>query len=301
MAFLVEEKLALPPPVLERRRSQSPLNLRPKSPGADDATIVTVKGFFYEEIDEQRAVGPMAAYCFMTGFLNAVCFSGIFAWCASQTGNTIQLSIALGRLLDDEPDLAFRIADRLALTSLLSFVAGGFIGRLGKRVGYSTRIWMACGTLIQTLFTMAATIAIWKSKALSYGPMTSGPVWTTPLAFLGYGFMSASMGLQGVMAKRFNTQFSTSVVLTSIWCELISEPELFHLRRWVVERDHKLLTIGFMLLGGFAGRCLIDEIGSVFTLAIATGLRLIISGWWLMIPKKIERKFDGEEDEPFSK
>ena len=118
--------------------------------------------------------------------------------------------MALGRLLDDEPDLVYRIADRLALISLLSFLLGGFIGRLGDRVGYSTRIWMACGTFIQALLTMAATIAIWKSKVPSYVPFGNGPVWTTPLAFLGYGFMSASMGLQGVMAKRLNTQFSTS-------------------------------------------------------------------------------------------
>ncbi|KAG6334473.1 hypothetical protein ID866_4621 [Astraeus odoratus] len=233
----------------------------------------------------------------MTGFLNAVCFSAILAWCASQTGNTIQLSIAIGRLLDDSPDLVYRIADRLALTSLLSFILGGFIGRLGARFGYACRIWLVCGTLLQAVFTMIATIALWKSKVASYAEFGSGPIWTTPLTFLVYGFMSASMGLQGVMAKRLNTQFSTSVVLTSVWIELISEPTLFHLRRWVVEREHKLLTIAFMLLGGFAGRCLIDEIGSVATLAMATGLRVIISGWWLLIPKKIERKHDGEEEE----
>lgn len=116
----------------------------------------------------------------------------------------------MGRFLDDEPDLVYRIADRLALTSLLSFILGGFIGRLGDRVGYSTRIWMASGTFIQTLFTMAATIAIWKANVPSYAAFGNGPLWTTPLTFLGYGFMSASMGLQGVMAKRLNTQFSTS-------------------------------------------------------------------------------------------
>lgn len=71
MAFIAEEHLVLPPPVVERRRSQSPIHLPrlPKSPDADDATIVTVKGFFYEEIDEKRAIGPLAAFCFMTGFL----------------------------------------------------------------------------------------------------------------------------------------------------------------------------------------------------------------------------------------
>ncbi|KAI6001575.1 hypothetical protein F5J12DRAFT_723440 [Pisolithus orientalis] len=297
----MEGSMVLPAPVVERRRSQSSSHRRPKSPGADDATIVTVKGFFLEEIDEQRAIVPLVGYCFMTGFLNAVCFSAIFAWCASQTGNTIQLSIAIGRFLDKEPDHLYRMTDRLALISLLSFILGGFVGRIGERVGYSARIWLVCGTLFQALLTMGAAIALWKSHLPWYAPTGTGPVWTTPLAFLGYGFMSASMGLQGVMAKRINTQFSTSVVLTSIWCELISEPKLFHLRRGVADRDHKLLTILFMLVGGFSGRCTIDQVGPAITLGIAAGLRLVISGSWFLIPKKTERKFDAEDDEGFKK
>ncbi|KAI6037636.1 hypothetical protein EDC04DRAFT_2133459 [Pisolithus marmoratus] len=278
----MEDRMVLPAPVVERRRSQSSSYRRPRSPGADDATIVTVKGFFLEEIDEQRATVPLAGYCFMTGFLNAVCFSAIFAWCASQTGNTIQLSIAIGRFLDKEPDHLYRLTDRLALTSLLSFILGGFVGRIGERVGYGARVWLVCGTLLQALLTVGAAIALWKSHMPWYAAPGSGPVWTTVLAFLGYGFMSASMGLQGVMAKRLNTQFATSVVLTSIWCELVSEPKLFHLRRVVVDRDRKILTILFMLLGGFSGRCVLDEVGPAITLGIAAGLRLIISGWWLL-------------------
>lgn len=295
----MEGSFVLPPPVLEQRCPRSPSCRRPKSPS--DPTIVTVKGFFLQEIDEQRAVVPLAGYCFMTGFLNAVCFSAIFAWCASQTGNTIQLSISIGRLLDKQPDRFFHIADRLALTSLLSFVLGGFVGRVGETVGYSARIWLVCGTLLQALLTVGAAIAIWKSHMPWYAEPGSGPIWTSTLAFLGYGFMSASMGLQGVMAKRLNTQFSTSVVLTSVWCELISEPRLFHLRRAVVERDHRLLTIFCMLLGGFSGRCVLDDVGPSITLGIAAGLRLVISGWWLLIPKKTEGEFNGENDDGFRK
>ncbi|KAI6131447.1 hypothetical protein EDD16DRAFT_1469738 [Pisolithus croceorrhizus] len=297
----MDGRLVLPRPVIEQSRSRPSSYRRPKSPVADDPTIAMVKGFFLQEIDERRAVVPLVGYCFMTGFLNAVCFSAIFAWCASQTGNTIQLSIAIGRLLDKQPDHLYRIVDRLALTSLLSFILGGFVGRIGERVGRSTRIWLVCGTLLQALLTMGAAIALWKSHMPWYAAPDSGPIWTSALAFLAYGFMSASMGLQGVMAKRLNTQFSTSVVLTSIWCELISEPKLFHLRRGVVERDHKFLTIFCMLFGGFSGRCVLDDVGPAFTLGIAAGLRLVISGWWLLIPKKTERKFNGENDDGFQK
>ncbi|KIK78675.1 hypothetical protein PAXRUDRAFT_834483, partial [Paxillus rubicundulus Ve08.2h10] len=226
---LVPDQDFLPPPVVQRKRS--------RDSGASTAAFVNVKDFLLEEIDHERAIPPLTAYCFMTGFINAVCFSAIFAWCASQTGNTIQLSIAVGRLLDDvQTDSSFRLSDRLAVCSLLTFIAGSFIGRFGDKIGYSTRFWMCIGTFLQALLTMGAAITSWQSGAPTFAEANSGPAWKTPLSFACLGFMSASMGLQGVMAKRLNTQFSTTVVLTSIWVELISEPKLFHLRRLVIER-----------------------------------------------------------------
>ncbi|KIK78461.1 hypothetical protein PAXRUDRAFT_16860 [Paxillus rubicundulus Ve08.2h10] len=94
---LVPDQDFLPLPAVQRKRS--------RDSGASTATFVNVKGFLLEEVDHERAITPLTAYCFMTGFIpkaeprklpnsNAVCFSAIFAWCASQTGNTIQLSIA---------------------------------------------------------------------------------------------------------------------------------------------------------------------------------------------------------------
>ncbi|KAF9226307.1 hypothetical protein BS17DRAFT_538619 [Gyrodon lividus] len=271
----------LPPPAVQRGSRNS---------GANAATFVNVKKFLLQEIDQERAIPPLSAYCFMTGFVNSVCFAAIFAWCASQTGNTIQLSVAVGRLLDDvQTDSSFRLADRLAITSLTAFVVGCFIGRLGDRIGHNTRLWMCAGTLLQAVLTMASAIALWKSGAATFADVNSGPVWKSPLSFACLGFMSASMGLQGVMAKRLNTQFSTTVVLTSIWVELISEPKLFNFRRLVVERDHKIMTIAACFGGGFAGRAVLDEVGAPITLGVAAGLRVLLSILWLCAPKKLDR------------
>lgn len=67
------------------------------------------KEYWMEDIDPKKAVVPLSAYCFMTGFMcalrlrrsrfffcsrlrrDAVCFSAIFVWCAFQTGNSVQV------------------------------------------------------------------------------------------------------------------------------------------------------------------------------------------------------------------
>jgi len=77
-------------------------------------------------------------------------------------------------------------------------------------MGCKTRVWLAIGTFIQTLFTMAAAISIWRSGQASVADERSNPAWSNALSFVCVGFMSASMGLQGIIGKRINTQFTTT-------------------------------------------------------------------------------------------
>jgi hypothetical protein len=96
------------------------------------------------------------------------------------------------------------------LTSLTTFWIGAFIGRLGDKMGPKTRLWLFLGTMIQALFTMGAAIALWQSGAASVTDSRLDPAWTTPLTYLVIAFLSASLGLQGIMGKRVNTQFATT-------------------------------------------------------------------------------------------
>lgn len=77
-------------------------------------------------------------------------------------------------------------------------------------MGAKTRAWLCLGTFIQALFTMAAALTIWKSGQPSTTNARDDPAWTNALSFVCIGFMSASMGLQGIMGKRVNTQFATT-------------------------------------------------------------------------------------------
>jgi hypothetical protein len=97
--------------------------------------------------------------------------------------------------------------------SVLTFLAGAFLGRIGDRMGAKTRAWLFLGTFVQALFTMAAALAIWRSGERSIGATRGDIVWSNAKAFVALGFACASLGLQGIMGKRVNTQFAT----TSEW------------------------------------------------------------------------------------
>ena len=143
----------------------------------------------------------------------------------------MQLAAALARLFSG-PDRStyFHPADRLAICSLFSFILGAGLGQIGDRIGAKKRLWLIGATLLQAGFMMIAFITIFVSGQQSIASDRGDIAWTRPLSFVTLGFMSGSMGLQGIVAKRLNTHYGTTVVLTTIWCELISDPGLFKWR-----------------------------------------------------------------------
>ncbi|KAK0449698.1 uncharacterized protein EV420DRAFT_1275013 [Desarmillaria tabescens] len=247
-----------------------------------------------EEVDPSQSVGPLAAFCFMTGYIDVISFSAIFVWCGFQTGNFAQLAIALARLFETRPegsghDTSFHMPDKQALTSLIAFNLGALVGRLGDRIGPHKRVWLIFGTFLQALLTMAASATIYKSNMRSIADERADPSWTNVLAFACIAFMSASLGVQGILGKRLNTQFTTTIVLTTVWVELVTDPQLFNFRKMIKSRDHKLIAASSLFVGAFAGRAILGAIGAPAALGIGTGIRVLITLSWIFVPSKARR------------
>ncbi|KAF4616808.1 hypothetical protein D9613_008405 [Agrocybe pediades] len=261
------------------------------SGAGQEKQTVTLWQYLQSDVDPGQTTGPLAAYCFMTGYIDVVSFSAIFVWCGFQTGNFAQLGLALARLFEGAPgfrDTTFHRADQQALCSLLAFNAGAFVGRIGDRVGPHKRSWLIAGTFLQALLTMAAALAFWKSGQST--PGISGerdiPVWSNALSFVGLAFMSASLGVQGILGKRLNTQFGTTIVLTTVWVELMSDPRLFKLRQRVMTRDHRLIAAVSLFIGAFVGRSILGQLGTAATMGIGVGFRILITFSWIFVPGK---------------
>lgn len=191
-------------------------------------------------------------------------------------------------------DAQFQFTDQQALCSLISFNIGAFFGRIGDRIGPLKRIWLISGTLLQALLTLAAVVTIWCN-----GDHPASSI--NPLSFVALAFISASLGVQGIQGKRLNTQFGTTsayaqlksgvicinavstVVLTSVWIELVSDPGLFKLRQKVASRDHKVMAAASLFVGAFCGMVLVGKIGVAGTLGVAVGVRVLIATSWIFV------------------
>jgi hypothetical protein len=76
-------------------------------------------------------------------------------------------------------------------------------------MGARTRGWLFLGTMFQAVCTLLAGILLWKS-AREDESFPTLPIWSSPEGYGAMAFSSASMGLQGIMGKRVNTQFATT-------------------------------------------------------------------------------------------
>ena len=78
---------------------------------------------------------------------------------------------------------------------------------------------------------------------------------------------------------------AVTVVLTTVWCELMADPKLFE-RRKVRTRDHKILGVGALFIGAFAGRAVLQETSAAGALGVGTGMKVVIALSFLFVPAK---------------
>ncbi|KAJ3532243.1 hypothetical protein NMY22_g7826 [Coprinellus aureogranulatus] len=242
---------------------------------ADDSLYQRVKRCLNSEVDSQNVTPPLLGYLFMAGYIDAISFSAIFVWCGFQTGNFAQVSLAIARSIESlythpSPHLLNTLAelpkqDRASLCSLLAFVFGLLtFGRIGDRRG-------ECA-YVHLLENPESGEGRW--KALLMG---------NTLYFVGIACLSMSLGVQGIMARRLGTQFSTTIVLTAVFVELFADPSLFRPTP-VRSRDQKWLAVLALFLGVVVGRLVLGQLGTAHTIGVGVLVRLVIAGSWLAVP-----------------
>ncbi|KEP49912.1 putative transmembrane protein [Rhizoctonia solani 123E] len=345
-----------------------------------------VMAYLRQELPLGANTIPLAAFSFMSGYLNAVAFTTCAIWCGFMTGNSVMLGLALARVsLGHRREAAFAINDAQATTALVTFVFGIALARVGdlsiwsgpKPINHSspvnqdlekasqpelgarpsassndladsgaptrvgtpvafsqiprlivpsaptpgpsspldnsptntlppakldpkpetpaaparTRLWLITGTLFQALLLVGAAVAAihdpTRASSVAAGAVGNpraplGAPWSTVYGFTALGLMSLSMGFQGVMAHRMGSGFGATVVLSSLWVELVGSPGGI---RWREYRGARVYTILLFIAGGLVGAVFRDAsiLGVPNSIFVGAGMRVAIAFSWLFV------------------
>ncbi|WVF66520.1 hypothetical protein IAT40_001260 [Kwoniella sp. CBS 6097] len=228
--------------------------------------------------------------CFLTGLTSSPSFTACYIWCGFQTGNIAQLGLAIARTFAPvgERTYGFQKPDQQALTSLIAFWLGTSLGRLGDKIGARRRTWLVLATFIQALLAMAGALTAHYSGESGIASHRGDPSWQTPLGMAALAFISATMGIQGIVGKRIASPMNTTVVLTTTWVEIFNDPLLFAFRG-VPSRDIRIAGGFAVFFGAFVSRAIVDKIGQGGALGVLAGFRMIQVVWWFFIPDQVSK------------
>lgn len=162
--------------------------------------------------------------------------------------------------------------------SLLSFCAGSFVFSRFHRHFSPKRRWVLCGSFAaQMLLTLgAASIVTIKGQ-----PKDKEEIgWPVLLPIAMVAFQSCG---QAVTSRALKYNALTSVVLTSIYCDLFSDAELFSIKN--AERNRRVGAPAFLLFGAFVGGILSHTtFGVAGSLWLASFLKAIVVLVWFVWP-----------------
>ncbi|KAK4170543.1 hypothetical protein QBC43DRAFT_306402 [Cladorrhinum sp. PSN259] len=171
-------------------------------------------------VDVNREWGDcVLILCYLiTGLLDSASISVWGSFVSMQTGNTVYIGLGLSA-----PYQSTRWIK--SGTSLISFCVGSFLFSRFHRFFSPKRRWVLCASFtIQLLLTSAAAAIV----TLAGVPADMEEIdWRVLIPIALVAFQSCG---QAVTSRALQYNALTSVVLTSIYCDLFSDQELFALR-----------------------------------------------------------------------
>ncbi|PHH82215.1 hypothetical protein CDD82_6702 [Ophiocordyceps australis] len=220
----------------------------------------------------------------VTGLLDSASTQVWGAFVSMQTGNTVFVGLGIASLIypPTSPRL-FRSG-----ISLLAFCAGSFVFARFHRFFSPQRRWVLCASTAAQMMLTAIAAAI-VTFAPPPPPAPTGQQddslhWTVlvPLALVAL----QSCG-QAVTSRALKYNALTSVVLTSIYCDLFSDAQLFALQN--VERNRRAAAPLLLLLGAIAGGLFAhSSIGIAGALWTAAVLKLAMVVLWFVWPAQAD-------------
>ncbi|KAK4197133.1 hypothetical protein QBC40DRAFT_286054 [Triangularia verruculosa] len=249
---------------------QSPL-LPQMGPPQEVSAFQRWRNWFMVDVSRDWADLILILCYLITGLLDSASISVWGSFVSMQTGNTVYIGLGFA-----DPGASTRWIK--SGTSLLSFLLGSFFFSRFHRFFSAKRRWVLCASFTAQLLLIVAAACMVTLAGSGVDPESIAWYVLVPIALVAF----QSCG-QAVMSRALKYNSLTSVVLTSIYCDLFSDADLFAVHN--AERNRRTAAPLSLLLGAFlGGKVANTEFGVAGALWAAAGLKLIVVIIWIFWP-----------------
>ncbi|KAL1847517.1 hypothetical protein Daus18300_013940 [Diaporthe australafricana] len=230
-----------------------------------------------DDINPSHSDLPVLATCFVSGLCDSVAFNA---------RNTIFLALGTANLPFGAETLWLR-----ALVSIVSFWAGCWFFSQSRRVQPKAKSTLAGSFLIQSLFILIAAAVAQSGAVPAFGMHNLGTaaaherlaeyeinsMTLLPIALLAFQF-----GGQIVTSRVLGFNEVPTNVLTSLYCDLFSDPLILAPVGKNVKRNRRVVAVLLMVAGGILGAWLQkSKAGMPAALWIGGAIKMAIAVSWV--------------------
>ncbi|KAF2712816.1 hypothetical protein K504DRAFT_362570, partial [Pleomassaria siparia CBS 279.74] len=243
-----------------------------------------------DDINLTWADVPILSCSLVSGLVDSVAFNAGSVFVSMQTGNTIFLALGAAGLPAGQPRMWVR-----ALVSLCAFWLGCCFFSSARHVYPKRKATLSTSFFIQaSLIFISAALA--QSKiAPAFGYTNLDPQkaahdqakiqadedhWAVQLIIALLSFQSSG---QIVLSRTLGFNEIPTNVVTSLYCDLLSDQDLFAPLTANVKRNRRLVAVALLFAGGIAGGWLQrSSAGMAGALWIAGSVKMVVAFAWLV-------------------
>lgn len=234
-------------------------------------------------IDTTYATLPMLLCCLISGLVDSTIYNAYGTFVSMQTGNTIFLGLGGATSYRQPPNPKPYGWAKSMLSMVCFFVGCFFFSQFTRRLGPLLRGTLVASFFLQALLILIAAAAI-ESNAVdgNLATLPSDVDWRTliPIALLSFQSSGQIIG-----SRTLGLAEIPSVVLTSMLCDIASDPNLTVGWKENKKRNRRSMAFLAILVGAVIGGFISEGSGKVqVVLWIAGGLKVGIVGAWLLWP-----------------
>ncbi|KAK5941056.1 hypothetical protein PMZ80_006333 [Knufia obscura] len=263
--------------------SQHPTEHDALLPKKNDSKNADLRKYFGVDVNRKRADLVLLFTYITTGLLDSTATAVWGSFVSMQTGNTVYVGLGLAN-----PTASTRWIK--SGTSILSFCLGSFVfARYHRRFSVRRRWVLIVSVLVQLLCIITAALIVTFTTNVGTGNGSGHDKHWHVLLPLGLvAFQSAG---QAVISRALNYSALTSVVLTSIYCDLFMDAKLFAGLTENVDRNRRIAAPLLLLVGAIAGgawsHTSVGMTGALWTAAV---LKLMVMVTWFFWPAEEEEE-----------
>jgi uncharacterized membrane protein YoaK (UPF0700 family) len=227
----------------------------------------------------------MLTCCFISGLVDSTIYNAYGTFVSMQTGNTIFVGLG-GATSFHNPPSPKPYGWAKSLTSIVCFCLGCYcFSHLSRWAGPLKRRTLLASFSVQAIMVLVAAVVVQVGVVEgNLATLPSDVLWLSEIPIALLSFQSAG---QIIGSRVLNLAEIPSVVLTSMLCDIASDPNLTGPVKSNVKRNRRIMAFTAILTGAVVGGFISEGTGRMeVVLWLAGGLKVLIVSAWLFWPEK---------------